>query len=322
MIIESVLVAISALGLDLAAGDPRSRYHPTAWTGRLIAALAARLKTNVARSERLGGVSLVVVPCGVSLAALAAFWYAIGLLGGGSAALVVSTVAGVVLLKSTLAVRGMEKHAMDVARAVQDGDAETARGKLAMIVKRETGSLDEEHVVSGAIESIAESAVDGVTGPLFYFGLLGLPGAFLYRAVNTADSMVGYKSDMFAELGWFSAKCDTVLNYVPARITGLVMVLAAALLRLDWREAYRTMRRDCSATDSLNAGYTMAAAAGALGVKLEKIGHYTIGNGSTMSVHTIPQAVLLMKATALLFCCTVTLPMIVLLAYMGWWFHA
>lgn len=314
----SALIIISALGLDFIAGDPANRYHPTAWMGRLIARTATYVKTGRARSERAGGVVIVVVSCGAVLGALSSVYLALNLLLGGLAALVASAAVTAVLLKTTISVRGLETHARNIVAAIQDDDIATARSRLSMIVKRDTGSLGREHVISGAIESVSENTVDGVTGPLFYFGVLGLPGAFVYRVVNTADSMVGYRTSMFADLGWFAANCDRVLNYAPARITGLVMVLASAMLGMNWRGAYRVMMRDAGKPDSPNAGYPMAAAAGALGVRLEKIGHYSIGDGTVgLSTDGILQAVRLMKITSIVFCGAVAVPLMALLAYLG-----
>ena len=104
-----------------------------------------------------------------------------------------------------------------------------------MIVKRNTKNLDKNHILSGTLESLSENIVDGITGPMFYFAIFGLPGAFVYRIVNTVDSMVGYKTQMFKNLGWFGANCDNVLNYIPSRLTGLTIVLGSMLLGHDWK---------------------------------------------------------------------------------------
>ena len=240
---------------------------------------------------------------------------AAGLLAAPAAAL-----AAGILLKTTISVRGMERHALAVAAHLEAGRLAQARESLSMIVKRDTSSLDGAHVASAAVESVSENTVDGVTGPLFYFGLLGLFGAFAHRTVSTLDSMAGYRTWMFRDLGRFAAGCDTALNYAPARLTALVMVLAAALLRADWRGACRAVARDRSAPASPNAGYPMAAMAGALAASLEKEGHYTVGaGGAAPDASLIRPSVAIMKATSLLFCCTVTVPAILALSWLGWW---
>ena len=160
--------------------------------------------------------------------------------------------------------------------------------------------------------------VDGVTGPLFYFALFGIPGAFVYRVINTIDSMIGYKTEMFRNLGWFGANCDTILNYLPSRITGLVMVLASMLLGNDWKQSYEILKKDSRKTSSPNAGYPMAALAGALDTKFQKVDHYTIGNGSIyLSIKHVYSAIVLMKVTTILFFGIITIPIITILSYMG-----
>ena len=303
----------------MVAGDPPSRYHPTAWAGRLMARIAILARAGGRRAERTGGVLLVAVPCCAGVAAILAIFWTLDALGG-IAGTVATIAAGAVLLKSTIAVRGLEVHAAGVAHAIREGNIDAARGRLAGIVKRDTSRLDADHIVSGAVESVSENTVDGVTGPLFYFGILGVPGAFVHRMVSTADSMVGYRNGMFSEIGRFAAGCDTILNYIPARITGAVTVLASALLGMDWRGSYRIMARDGRKTESRNSGYPMAAAAGALGVQLEKPGHYTLGDGAgAMSAGRIGDAVRLMKLTSAMFCCVVTVPLVIALSYLGWW---
>ena len=113
-----------------------------------------------------------------------------------------------------------------------------------MIVKRNTKHLDKNHISSAVLESVSENTVDGITGPLFYYAIFGLPGAFVYRAINTIDSMVGYKTSLFRNIGWFGANCDTILNYIPSRLTGLVMILSALILGYNWKESFYIMRRD------------------------------------------------------------------------------
>ena len=156
----------------------------------------------------------------------------------------------------------MERYALAVMTSLENENLDSARTNLSMIVKRNTSNLDKNHVISGVLESISENTVDGVTGPLFYYAIFGLPGAFVYRIINTADSMIGYKSNMFKNIGWFAATCDTILNYIPSRLTGLIMIISAAILQNNWKESYKIMIRDGKKTASPNAGYPMAALAG------------------------------------------------------------
>ena len=197
-----------------------------------------------------------------------------------------------------------------------------ARTHLSMIVKRNTKNLDKNHVLSGVLESISENTVDGITGPLFYYALLGLPGAFVYRVINTADSMIGYKTDIFKNVGWFAATCDSILNYIPSRLTGIIMIISAAILQNNWRESYKIMIRDGKKTESPNAGYPMAALAGALETKFEKINHYKLGDGEIiLTKEHVHSAISIMKLTSVLFFGIVSIPIISILSILGWWIH-
>lgn len=314
------LVVFGAVAVDMALGDPRNRYHPTAWAGGLMARMIPLSAGRGFWAERLGGAAAVAAPACAAVALLLPLYYAAGHafadIGWGAADpaqyvhAAVLAIACCVLLKCTIAVRGMQRHAYAVVESLEgEGGVAAARSNLSMIVKRKTGSLDEEHVISGVLESIGENTVDGATGSLFYYGLFGLPGAFAHRIVNTADSMAGYRGEMLGRLGWFAAHADTILNYAPARLTGIAMVAAAAALGCDWRGALRSMIRDGGSTASRNSGYPMAALAGALNVRLEKEGHYVLcGGGRAPSTRDVRRAVSLMKATVLVFAAGVVVP--------------
>ena len=324
MILESVLIIGFAILLDLKFGDPKSKFHPTAWMGNLIANLAPAAKNQNNVIEKIGGVMIVGITAGIVLIATFGIAYGLSLVSDYFVSVIVSMIVGGVLVKTTFAIRGMENHARAVMDSLDANNLENARDSLSMIVKRDTSKLDQNHVISGVLESISENTVDGITGPMFYYALFGLPGAFVYRAVNTADSMIGYNTDLFKNIGWFAAKCDTVLNYIPSRLTGFVMIIAAALLQNNWKESYKIMVRDGRKTQSPNAGYPMAALAGALGAKFEKIDHYQLGNGETtpLSEQHVYSAISLMKTTSLLFFGIVIVPMIAILSMLGWWIHA
>jgi len=323
MILESIVIVGFALLLDFLVGDPKTKYHPTAWMGKLIALLVPFTRSNSARKELFGGILLVSVIVIVVSTLLVVLDVGISLLTIDIISLVVSIAIGSILLKTTIAIKGMQKHALAVVNAVEEGDLDSARNHLSMIVKRDTTNLDKNHILSGVLESVSENTVDGVTGPLFYYAIFGLPGAFVYRAINTIDSMVGYKTTLFKNVGWFGAKCDTVLNYAPSRLTGLVMILGALILGYNWKESLYIMKRDSRKLESPNAGFPMAALAGALGTRLEKMNYYTIGNGSIEFTKShIISAITLMKVSSILFCGIVTIPIIMTLSFLGWWIHA
>jgi len=317
MILESIIVIGFAIMLDLVFGDPKNRYHPTAWIGNLIGIITTRMKNENNNLEKLGGIFIVVIPIFVSCILLSGLEFSINLIDFELLSIVFSIIVCAILFKLTIAIRGMEIHALDILDAIQKDDLVQARKNLSMIVKRNTKDLDKKHILSGTLESLSENIVDGITGPMFYFALFGLPGAFVYRIVNTVDSMVGYKTEMFKNLGWFGANCDNILNYIPSRLTGLTMVLGAMILGHNWRNCYEIFKRDGKKTDSPNAGYPMAALAGALGTKLEKIEHYSLGsNTQEITSQKVKDAITLMKVTSLLFFGIISIPVILFISIM------
>ena len=323
MIFESILIVISAIILDLLVGDPKNKFHPTSWIGSLIAKLVPIIQNKSPQREKLGGIILVILLTTLVTTLLVFLDVAIQNIAFDFIGIVVSVIVGMILLKTTIAIRGMEKHAMAVMESIERNDLDAARNNLSMIVKRNTKNLDKNHVLSGTLESISENTVDGVTGPLFYFAFFGIPGAFIYRIINTIDSMIGYKTSIFTNVGWFGANCDKILNYLPSRITSLMMVIGAMILGNDWKKSYKIMKRDGKNTESPNAGYPMAALAGALGTRFEKINHYSVGEGNMeLTKSHIRSAIALMKVTSILFCLIFTIPIIIVLSYLGWWIHA
>jgi len=323
MILESLVIIGFALGLDFVFGDPKNRYHPTAWIGSIIAKITPLTKNENPILEKLGGIFVIVIPVTVVTSLLLVLDLGISLITTDWITLIASSIVGIILLKSTIAIRGMERYALAVMTSLENENLESARTNLSMIVKRNTANLDKNHVISGVLESISENTVDGITGPLFYYAIFGLPGAFAYRIINTADSMIGYKSKMFKNIGWFAANSDTILNYIPSRLTGLIMVISAALLQKNWRKSYQIMLRDGKNTESPNAGYPMAALAGALETKFEKLDHYSLGDtNSTLSKEHVLSAISIMKLSSILFFGLITIPIIIILSFIGWWIHA
>lgn len=328
----TILIAsvVFAIVLDLKFGDPRNKYHPTFWVGTIVGRLVPLLRSNRPRLGRVGGIVLVTsMTALVSIVILSLVHGLFYLNQSGkidlerAAFYLISVFVVALLLKTTIAIRGMEKHASEIMQYLSRNDLEEASASLARIVKRNTKGLDRPHVISATIESMSENIVDGITGPLFYFAFFGLVGAFVYRTVNTIDSMVGYKNDLFRNLGWFGANCDKVLNFMPSRFTGLVMVLATLILGHDWKHSLFIMKRDATKTESPNAGYPMATMAGALGVRFEKIDHYVLGEGlSDITVNHFRSALSIMRLTAVLFAILFTIPIIVGLSYLGWWIYA
>lgn len=310
----ALLAALAGgVGVDWLFGDPPNKYHPVAWLGRLVGYRVPRLKGGAEKAKGAAFAVLLVIAVALAVHFLVfASTYIAGI--------VALAVASAIILKITIAVRGMERHANAIMSCLEAGDLAGARQNLSMIVRRRTDDLDEQHILSATIECVSESTVDGITGPIFYYSLFGPAGAFAYRAINTLDSMVGYKDDYFREIGWMSAMLDTAANYVPARITAFLMVASAKMLDADWKNSFSMLRRDHAKTFSPNAGYPIATMAGALRVRLEKIGHYALGDElEPASLVKCKAAISIMKLTTILFCMGVSAPMISILYLAGWW---
>jgi adenosylcobinamide-phosphate synthase len=218
-------------------------------------------------------------------------------------------VAALWLAFTTLALRSLHKESRAVVKLVEEGRPDEARQALALIVGRDTAGLSEEAVVKACIETVAENTSDGIVAPLFYLFLGGPVPAVLYKAANTLDSMVGYRNERYRELGWASARLDDLLNLIPARLTGVLMALAAWPLGLDSRGALKMMGRDARKPASPNAGFPEAAAAGSLGIQLGGSASYfgkqvkkpVLGDPERpVSVNAFRKMVLLMYLTSFL----------------------
>ena len=320
MIGEYLLFALAgAFVIDLLFGEPSNKHHPVAWLGKLIEFFIPKLKKhndNSAKKEKENGIIF-------SISLIITFGFAIYFLTFISFHLLSSIAIIIVLaliLKITIAIRSMEDYAKAVIDALERCDMHDARYNLSMIVRRDTKNLDEQHVLSGTIECISESTVDGIVSPLFYYSFLGPVGAFIHRVINTLDSMVGYFDNYYRDIGYMSARLDTVANYLPARITALIMVMSANIIGADWKKSIQILQRDHNKTLSSNAGYPMATMAGALRIKLEKIGHYSLGDGyENTTIEKCLTAISIMKMTTILFCIIFCVPIIILLNFIGWW---
>jgi adenosylcobinamide-phosphate synthase len=290
--LHATLVVILAILIDLAFGDPPNRVHPVAWMGRALAAGRRALCHGAPTALLLAGAGLTLGVMAIAAGAGDAVAALAGMLGPGGIAL------EAVALKSTLSLRGLARAARSVAAALAWSDLDEARARLGFhLVSRPTATLDAGQVASGAIESVAENLTDALVGPVVFYLLLGLPGALAYRALNTADTMLGYREGALEYFGKVAARLDDLANLVPARLAALAIV-AAAGVRVP--AAWSAMARDHARTASPNAGWTMSAMAGALGVTLEKPSTYRLGQGRAPDAADVEHSVRLMTRAAAL----------------------
>ncbi len=263
---QTVLILILGLLLDLIFGDPYWLYHPVRLIGLLISKLEAVFRKLFPRTEK--GELAAGVCLGLSVTAISAGVPLLVLLLAARIHPGLAFGLGVFWDYQLLAVKSLKSESMKVYAALQEGDLEKARQAVSMIVGRDTLELTEEEVAKAAVETVAENTSDGVIAPMIFLALGGPVLGFFYKAVNTLDSMVGYKNEAYLYLGRFSARLDDVLNFIPARLSGVLFVLVSPFVRLDGKGAWRIYRRDRKNHASPNSAHTEAAAAGALGVRL------------------------------------------------------
>jgi adenosylcobinamide-phosphate synthase len=262
----SVIILLAAMMVDRLFGDPHSAYHPVALLGRFIGwwGRPALFPTVVQRCAGvvfwLITVTLFALP--FYLFAKVAPWYLYLFLAP-------------FLLKSCFAWRSLEEHTLSVVAALKDG-VEKGREEVKLLVSRNTAKLDRNDILSAGYESMTENLTDSIVSPLLFFSLFGLAGTAVYRAANTMDAMLGYRDER-ERIGWCSARMDDMFNYIPARITALLL-LVYFTSRGRFSPAVRVMRRDGKNRPGFNGGIVMAAMAGGVGIQFEKPGIYTIGN--------------------------------------------
>ena len=302
-----------SLAIDVIFGELPAKIHPVVIIGSLIT-FFKRIFIKI--KNRLSGLLVVLGVCIVSFIIM----YLIYKVSSFNA--FVFSALFIILLSSTFSVKMLLHTAYDVKDAL-DNDIDRARQLVSYLVSRRTDELTEPLIVSAAIESLTENITDSYVAPIFYYGVFAiiimifkipdqlfylLMVPMLYRISNTLDAMLGYKTDELICIGYFPAKIDDVLNYVPSRISGLFVVISAYLLKLDGRNAYRIMRRDARKCPSPNSGFTMATTAGALNIQLIKKDTYILGDDNKyITSDDISHAVDLSKLTIILFTITVIL---------------
>lgn len=250
----------AAWGLDLLLGDPRSLPHPVVAIGRLIRN-SEDFWPRWISNRRAAGIALTLSVLALTAATTSGILFLAAAMAPG-----LGIIATIWLSYTCLATRALHRESAKVIRALEAGDLAAARLALAWIVSRDTSELEEEAIIRATCETVAENSSDGIIAPLFYLCLGGPVLGMTYKAASTLDSMVGYKNDKYLQLGWASARLDDLLNLIPARLTVFFIVICAPLVGLSARHALQSARLDGGKSSSPNAGYPMAAVAGALGV--------------------------------------------------------
>ncbi len=270
MIVHAFLLPI-ALAWDTLIGDPRGNWHPVVLIGKLIAFLEkSLLKADLsATDKKIRGTVLVLL---VVPSVYAAAWGVVQLTAG-LPPIFAYLVQGL-LLSFTISPRALKEAGMEIHQYLQQGNLAEARKKVGWIVGRDTDKLDEGEITRATVETVAENITDGILSPFFFAVLGGVPLAFAYRAVNTLDSMVGYKNDKYLDFGMPAARFDDVCNWIPARLTAVTLLMATCICGYDIKGAYACLKRDASLHPSPNSGWAEATVAGALGVQLGGLNYY------------------------------------------------
>ncbi|MDP2992814.1 MAG: adenosylcobinamide-phosphate synthase CbiB [Deltaproteobacteria bacterium] len=292
-----------AYSLDLLIGDPIWFPHPVRAIGRGITALERYLRQTTIPLRLAGAIltiTIVVLTYGL-------VWLICHLAGIFHPYL--GKAIAILLIFMSLSVRSLAQAAKKVYSPLKAGNINQARRQLGQIVSRETATLDRDSVIRGTVETVAENTVDGVVSPLFYALIGGAPLAWAYKAINTLDSMVGYKDERYLKFGWFSARLDDIANFIPARLSGVIIPLAAFLIGKNSIQSIKTVFADGRKAESPNAGFPEAAVAGALGIQLggQNIYHGRVSNRPLIGnpirpkePEDIKQAIHLMYATSVL----------------------
>jgi adenosylcobinamide-phosphate synthase len=317
--IITVLIAVSvlilAIALDLLLGDPSPNYpektafklHPTVLMGKLTKALEPHFKNADPKIAKLYGVLLALtVTIAFTVPVYFGLWAIYTLLS-----FIVYAFFAIILLKLTICIKLETDWAKAAAKAIESEDMVEAK-KYSHFSRRDSTDLTGPQISSAVIESMAENLIDFKLSPILSYAFFGVSGAIVFRAVNTLDGMVGFKDAEHLHTGWFSANLDTVINYVPARFTAVLVVLASAILGEDYKNAWAIAKRDHAKTPSRNHGWPMAAMAGALRVQLEKPGQYILGEQTEPLTPDKILRALKIRNMSLLLCVLFSLPIILL----------
>jgi adenosylcobinamide-phosphate synthase len=321
---SAILIVIVALLIDRVIGELPNRYHLLRWIGNMVGFLDRRIKNRSSKGTVAAGflsymfVFLVIwfimmLICSLIRNGLDGYqWDIAGVTVTLGEIIWIAVVA--FMFKLTYAIFSFRRHCNPIQDDLRKGDVPAAREKVQMIVSRDTGSLDEEHITSSCCETISENLVDSVVSPTFYFGWLGMTGAIMFRCANLMDAMWGYLNERYGKLGFFVAKFDDVLGYVTSRISPAFVAFAALIFGYEHRGVIKAAKEEHGKTPSPNSGWPMTAVAHAAGISMEKTGVYVMGKGNMPTIDDVTRCYKLVERTSLIFALLVTLP---LFAFIG-----
>jgi adenosylcobinamide-phosphate synthase len=299
---DALFILLLALVVDLALGEPPTVIHPVVWMGKVVSFLTRGRSGCSPAAQFLRGLGVVLV---TTIIFAVPVYFALSYLKGLN--LIAYVVIAAVILKTSFSLKELRRAALRVRNLLAEDKLAQAHFELRSLVGRDTNKLDKGLMVSATVESVAENTCDSFVAPLFFFLLFGVPGAVAYRVINTLDAMIGHHGE-FEYLGKFAARLDDAANFIPARITALLIVASAWISKKNASAAWQAVLRDRRKTESPNAGWTMSATAGALGVQLEKIGHYKLGdNHNPLLTSTIDASLKIAMTAALIWSLTLSL---------------
>ncbi len=312
---NAMITAVAAFLIDALIGDPRSKFHPVVLMGKLIVVLEYFLRRDFDSSTKKilkgGLLVLIVVLTSYGVGAL------ISIMAGMAGSLTAKIFIEALILSFMITPRSLAEAGREIYSLLSAENLQQARYKVGWIVGRDTQSLNEAEITRATVETISENTVDGIISPLFYFAIGGLPLAVAYRAVNTMDSMLGYKNERYLYFGRIAARLDDVANFIPARITAILFLMSALILDLDFKNAWKILVRDADKHPSPNGGYAEATVAGALNVRLGGFNSYFgvqhfrayMGdpNESLQAAHILAAIRMMYTATIIFLCLSVVI---------------
>ena len=251
--------------MDIILGDPYWMPHPVRYIGKIIEKTEKIIRIFFSNVKNLKFAGVILGTIVISVTFLFYFFLLEIFLKN---TIILKKILEIIIIYQIFATRCLGDEGYKIYKSLKDGKIDLSRKQISYLVSRDTENLDEENIVKATVETITENITDGIISPMFYLVIGGIPLAMAYKATNTLDSMVGYKNEKYIDLGWFSAKFDDLLNYIPARISGVFVIVSAFILGLDYKNSIKIMLRDCKNHSSPNSGYSESASAGALKIQL------------------------------------------------------